>query len=437
MKTTYKFILAALAATVTLASCTKDPVPGKSDSDSAVTYRTITVSFDSPTKAKLDGTKPKFQDGDTILLSNIDNFDTCRVTVINDVATIQTKLGKDKPLFAVYPMKAALCTEPNKIFEAGFDIPTKQSGKFSDANICKGQEVDGKLLFTNEYPILRFYVDSTIAVSKIEIKSIDYLAGNEYSITVDAGECGRLDKVTGERVCYVAVREDVNAEELTFISHTKTQDTVERKSPSHIDLQPGVIYNAFIPYSIQVGDQKWGYCNVGAFYPEDEGEYFAWGETVGYLKPVPNWFTADRYKTTDASKLTKDIEAGSTYDAAFVNWGNGWRLPNNNDIENLNKVKLNRIKGDKELLVVNGDLIIPMAERKDGATAGFAICFWSSKFYYDDYSYYIYYKDDKEFVENQSYRYMGMPIRPIYDETISGDDAVGLQISPYTDGQTL
>ena len=37
----------------------------------------------------------------------------------------------------------------------------------------------------------------------------------------------------------------------------------------------------------------WATCNIGAYCPEDYGDYFAWGETLGYLdgKSVFNWIT--------------------------------------------------------------------------------------------------------------------------------------------------
>lgn len=471
MKKTYNYIFAALAAALVLVACTKDIVPGKVDTDStAVTYRTITVSFDSPTKARLDGTKPKFQDGDTILLSDQNNFDTCRVTVDNDVATIQTKLGKDKKLLAVYPMKAALCTEPNKIFEAGFDIPTKQSGKFSDANICTGEGVADKMLFSNVYPILRFYVDSTIAVSSIEIKSESYLAGNAMSITLDAGKFGTLDKVTGERVCYVAVREDVKASDLTFVSTTETQGVVERKSPSHIDLQPGVIYNAFIPYSIQVGDQKWGYCNVGAFYPEDHGLYFAWGGTQGYkynpetFKFVngysfswatcpfnngePN-FDEEAFKKAQENKCFPDGTLALEYDAANVNWGGNWRMPKQSEFEKLiNNTGTTSEDVQKNLYckMKNTALIFPMtgngygdAPTNYGTYGGYlsSSLVQGGEYGNGDLVWEFLFSNSIEPRLMMLQRYTGQPIRPIYDETMSGDDAVGLQISPYTDGMTL
>ena len=83
----------------------------------------------------------------------------------------------------------------------------------------------------------------------------------------------------------------------------------------------------------------WARCNVGADSPEDYGDYFAWGETEP--KAVYNWGT---YKWCRSSniKLTKyctkssygyngfvdnKTELDAEDDAAYVNWGENWRMP--------------------------------------------------------------------------------------------------------------
>ena len=109
MKASFKFILAALAATAALAACTKVDVVEQSATDpaspAAEGTRVIAVSFAPQTKTILDGLQPKFVDNDSILISNGDAIDTCEVKVESEVATISTKLTG--PLTAVYPYTAA------------------------------------------------------------------------------------------------------------------------------------------------------------------------------------------------------------------------------------------------------------------------------------------------------------------------------------------
>lgn len=88
----------------------------------------------------------------------------------------------------------------------------------------------------------------------------------------------------------------------------------------------------------------WATCNVGADNPEDYGDYFAWAETEP--KSVYNWST---YKYCDGGyyyKLTKYCTRSDfgnngftdnltvllpEDDAATANWGNGWRMPTENE----------------------------------------------------------------------------------------------------------
>ncbi len=87
----------------------------------------------------------------------------------------------------------------------------------------------------------------------------------------------------------------------------------------------------------------WATMNVGANSPEDYGDYFAWGETVGYNNGYTT-FSWSKYKYCNGSNdtLTKYCnksdhgyngftdtltELEPEDDAAYVNWGIKWRMP--------------------------------------------------------------------------------------------------------------
>lgn len=88
----------------------------------------------------------------------------------------------------------------------------------------------------------------------------------------------------------------------------------------------------------------WATCNVGATTPEEYGDYFAWGETepkVCYVWSTYKWCNGTRetltkyctnssYGTVD-SKTELDLED----DAAYVNWGEKWRMPSWDQINEL------------------------------------------------------------------------------------------------------
>ena len=83
----------------------------------------------------------------------------------------------------------------------------------------------------------------------------------------------------------------------------------------------------------------WASCNVGACSPEEAGDYFAWGE----IRPKTN-YTWDTYKYGPEGEHTKYTygEGGdnkytldNTDDAAYMNLGDGWRMPTSDEYEEM------------------------------------------------------------------------------------------------------
>ena len=70
---------------------------------------------------------------------------------------------------------------------------------------------------------------------------------------------------------------------------------------------------------------KWAALNLGAAYPEDNGDVYIWGSVI----------PADY---TDSSSITtslKDISGNSRYDAARAQLGGGWRMPTEKEVNEL------------------------------------------------------------------------------------------------------
>lgn len=93
----------------------------------------------------------------------------------------------------------------------------------------------------------------------------------------------------------------------------------------------------------------WATCNVGADNPWDYGDYFAWGEVKG-AKSGKRKFDWKNYKWCDGDKilLTKycpkyysvyfeydKAELDLEDDAAYVNWGENWRTPSKEQLDEL------------------------------------------------------------------------------------------------------
>ena len=192
----------------------------------------------------------------------------------------------------------------------------------------------------------------------------------------------------------------------------------------------------------------WATCNVGATAPEAYGNYYAWGETE--TKTNYTWsnykFTTDggttftKYNATDG-KIILDPED----DAAAVNWGGKWRMPTQAKWTELREnctwtwTSLNGTNG-YEVKGKNGNSIfLPMAGINDNgldAVDEFGF-YWTSarhdtEIYANDIE-----MDGGSESRGYSYRYYGMPVRPVCDYgnttgTTSGHEYVDLGLPSGT-----
>ena len=93
---------------------------------------------------------------------------------------------------------------------------------------------------------------------------------------------------------------------------------------------------------------KWARCNIGASTPEGYGDFFAWGETrIKSSYNVKNYIFRSSGSWAADIKLTKyntNSEKGNVDgkkklflvdDAAYMNWGGGWRMPTIDEIREL------------------------------------------------------------------------------------------------------
>lgn len=70
---------------------------------------------------------------------------------------------------------------------------------------------------------------------------------------------------------------------------------------------------------------KWATCNVGANIPSGTGYYYAWGETTPKSEYNSSTYTYSDTPTTLPTSV----------DAATVNWGSGWRMPTETEMQEL------------------------------------------------------------------------------------------------------
>lgn len=125
----------------------------------------------------------------------------------------------------------------------------------------------------------------------------------------------------------------------------------------------------------------WAAWNVGASNSEELGQYFAWGETLGYSKNQTHSFNADNYKFyNNKYKFTKycllsnlwDTSLGATPDgkteldpeddAATVNWGSEWCMPTKEQAEELSNTNYTT----RTTITINGQEYIKITSKSNG-----------------------------------------------------------------------
>lgn len=104
------------------------------------------------------------------------------------------------------------------------------------------------------------------------------------------------------------------------------------------------------PHIIDLGlpsGTRWACCNVGANAPYFCGDYFAWGETAPkelYLWKSYKWSNGENLDNLILTKYCNDSDFGSVDnkteleladDAAYVNWGSMWRMPSEEQMDEL------------------------------------------------------------------------------------------------------
>ena len=123
----------------------------------------------------------------------------------------------------------------------------------------------------------------------------------------------------------------------------------------------------------------WATCNIGADSPEEFGDYFAWGETIGYKEKAKlyyNWGTykyCNGYETAMTKYCTNSsygivdnkTELDSEDDAATVLWGTEWEMPSYEQISELYASYATGLT-TKEPAVVNGVLGLKLTSNLNG-----------------------------------------------------------------------
>lgn len=177
---------------------------------------------------------------------------------------------------------------------------------------------------------------------------------------------------------------------------------------------------------------KWAGWNVGASSPEEYGGYYAWGETEE--KSDYDWDTYKFWQDKDNDGYVGSNEminigsniSGTQYDVAHVKWGNGWRMPTKDEIQELyNKCKFegytyNGVRGCKVTGPNGNSIFLPGAGYRGATSLGSARdhgYYWSGSLYegYRSYAWLLDVNDIGNHGVVNNYRRYGHSVRPVRD----------------------
>jgi hypothetical protein len=200
------------------------------------------------------------------------------------------------------------------------------------------------------------------------------------------------------------------------------------------------------------GGPYWATTNIGAEKPEDSGYYFWWGDTVGYKRENDKWVASDgsnsnfsfigsntpTYINNDSTLqsegwVTSEGILTTEHDAAYKHWGDDWRMPTNQEFEDLKSkcdwtwTTINDVEG----YVVSGkddyssaSIFLPCAGYGNNASLksdGVRGQYWSSVLSaeYNGYAWYLfhYHYPWDDYGTSYDSRFYGNSIRPVQSPT--------------------
>lgn len=193
-------------------------------------------------------------------------------------------------------------------------------------------------------------------------------------------------------------------------------NTLYFESGSETDIMP-MPWSPYVDLGLPSG-VKWAIGNIGASSPEEAGDYYAWGELT----------TKDDYSQSNYHIATAppDISGNINHDVAIKNWGNNWRMPKNEDFQELiDNCKFEELteNGKKCLKVTSNknskSILLPAAGYREGTSTinPNYFYYWSSLQADDDSrkAFTLFY-DGNANLGSVQYKYFGQTIRPVYQE---------------------
>ncbi len=203
----------------------------------------------------------------------------------------------------------------------------------------------------------------------------------------------------------------------------------------HVNVKEGGLDPSIVDLGLSV---YWASYNLGASSPEEYGDYYAWGETATkqsyswetYVWCNGTYNTLTKYNDYSSyGKVDYIARLEPEDDAAHVKLGGSWRIPTNDECEDLRYqctwkwTSQNGVSGYKVTGRTNNSIFIPAAGYMNGSNldnVGVRGDYWSSdqvdgipyqacNLDFDDYGFFRHFDDE---------RYYGRSIRPVTSDPV-------------------
>ena len=265
---------------------------------------------------------------------------------------------------------------------------------------------------------------SETALTLLEGKqvTVDIISGSGLYSIKSSDENVAIAHISDGKITVIAVSSgtatitvsDTNSGEMTKIEVT-------------VNAAPSICPDDHHPHMIDLGlpsGTKWACCNVGADKPEDNGKYFAWGETEE--KGEYNW---SNYIHRDDSftyhTFDSDI-SGTQYDVAHIQWGGPWVIPPLDQIKELidncssQRITMNGVNGQSFTGPNGKTIFLPAAGYgpNSSGNTGSSGYYWSSSPCSEEEAFHLYFYPNGMSYKGE-YRFYGYSIRPIVKLTLS------------------
>ena len=180
----------------------------------------------------------------------------------------------------------------------------------------------------------------------------------------------------------------------------------------------------YMPVAVDLGlpsGVKWADRNVGAKSTEEPGLFFSWGNVEGVEIGKACDFSEEAYAETEGAKLKGNLDAA--HDAATVNLGAPWRMPTDEEFQELYDncdwewTTENGYYGVRFTSKINGKSIFFSASGYGNGSSwyyrGSYGYYWSASFYSSRYARSLGFYSGGVIPQNISLRYFGFAVRAV------------------------